>query len=44
MAGDKAPGPDGFSIAFFKHCWAVVNDDVMAVFDQFFNDGVLSVV
>ena len=20
LAGDKAPGPDGFSLAFFHHC------------------------
>jgi hypothetical protein len=21
MNGDKAPGPDGFSMAFFQKCW-----------------------
>ena len=31
MAGDKAPGPDGFSLAFFKFCWQVVKVDVMAM-------------
>ena len=29
LAGDKAPGPDGFTMAFFKHCWEVVKADVM---------------
>ena len=24
MEGDKAPGPDGFTIAFFHKCWSVV--------------------
>jgi hypothetical protein len=32
MEGDKAPGPDGFTMAFFQSCWAVLKRDVMAVF------------
>ena len=40
MAGDKAPGPDGFSIAFFQQCWKVIRLDVMAVFKPFFDEGV----
>ena len=35
MEGDKAPGPDGFSMAFFHHCWRVVERDVLAVFEEF---------
>ena len=35
MEGDKAPGPDGFTMAFFKKCWSVVEIDVMAFFDHF---------
>ena len=35
MEGDKAPSPDGFSIAFFHHCWRVVERDVLAVFEEF---------
>ena len=34
--GDKAPGPDGFSLAFYHHCWGVVERDVLAVFDEFY--------
>ena len=30
MEGDKAPGPDGFTMAFFQKCWSVVEKDVMA--------------
>ena len=30
MAGDKALGPDGFTMAFFKACWEVVKDDIMS--------------
>ena len=29
-AGDKVPGPDGFTMAFFKHCWEVMNTEVIA--------------
>jgi hypothetical protein len=35
MNGDKAPGPDGFSMAFFQACWDVVRVDIMKVFDEF---------
>jgi len=35
MEGDKAPGPDGFTMAFFHKCWSVVEKDVMAFFDHF---------
>ena len=36
LEGDKAPGPDGFSLAFFHHCWGVVERDVFAVFEEFY--------
>ena len=42
MAGDKAPGPDGFSMAFFKGCWATVKEDMMAVFHEFHAKGSLT--
>ena len=35
MEGDKAPGLDGFTKAFFQKCWSVVEIDVMAFFDHF---------
>uniref|UniRef100_A0A2N9IM47 Reverse transcriptase zinc-binding domain-containing protein n=1 Tax=Fagus sylvatica TaxID=28930 RepID=A0A2N9IM47_FAGSY len=35
LPGDKAPGPDGFSMAFFHKCWEVVGDDVMNFFEEF---------
>ena len=31
MEGDKAPGLDGFSMAFFQHYWRVVESDVSVV-------------
>ena len=36
LEGDKAPSPDGFSLAFYHHCWRVVERDVIAVFEEFF--------
>jgi hypothetical protein len=35
MDRDKAPGPDGFSMAFFQDCWEVIKGDFMAVFEEF---------
>ena len=35
MEGDKAPGPDGFTMAFFHKCWSVVEKDVMDFFVYF---------
>jgi hypothetical protein len=35
MDGNKAPGPDGFSLAFFQACWDVLKEDIMAVFSDF---------
>ena len=34
MEGDKAPGPDGFTMAFFQKCHNIVEKDVMAFFDH----------
>ena len=36
MEGDKAPGPDGFTLAYYYHCWRVVENNVLAVFEEFF--------
>lgn len=41
MCGDKAPGPDGFTIAFYKRCWRVVKDDFMKVLLEFHKDASL---
>ncbi|XP_073367969.1 uncharacterized protein [Aegilops tauschii subsp. strangulata] len=34
---EKAPGPNGFSGTFFRACWGTIKNDVMAVFDHFYN-------
>ena len=39
LARDKAPGPDGFSMAFFKGFWATVKEDLMAAFHEFHAKG-----
>jgi len=38
-AGDKAPGPDGFTMAFFIQCWEVVKTDVIATIQNFHSQG-----
>ena len=37
--GDKAPGPDGFPMAFFQACWGILKTDLMVVFHHFFAKG-----
>ena len=39
LRGDKALGPDRFSITFLQHCWSVIKEDIMAVFEQVHVDG-----
>ncbi len=34
VQGDKAPGPDGFTIDFFQKCWSVLEKDVMDFFGE----------
>ena len=33
--GDKSPGLDSFSMAFFQACWGVLKSDIMAMFHHF---------
>nr|GEU68753.1 hypothetical protein [Tanacetum cinerariifolium] len=41
MRDDKAPGPDGFTSAFFKKAWDVVGINVTNVIQDFFINGKL---
>ena len=41
MNGDKALGPNGFTIAFWQSSWEVVKNDVMRMFKEFHDSGKL---
>ncbi|RVW20369.1 hypothetical protein CK203_113577 [Vitis vinifera] len=36
MNGDKAPGPDGFTVAFWQSCWEFVKEEVLDMFKEFY--------
>jgi len=36
MPSEKAPGPDGFTGAFFKACWQIIKDDLLAAINNLF--------
>ena len=36
MPSEKAPGPDGFTGAFFKACWEIIKDDLLAATNNLF--------
>jgi len=37
--GDKAPGPDGISLAFLQSNWDTVRLEVMGMFSEFYSSG-----
>src|ERR1044072_5062685 len=39
--GNKAPGPDGFNMKFFKEQWEAIKADMMVFFTDFHKNGVL---
>ncbi|CAH9093976.1 unnamed protein product, partial [Cuscuta europaea] len=39
IGDDKAPGPDGFTSAFFKENWSIVGEDVVEAVRGFFESG-----
>ena len=36
LEGDKAPSPDGFSMAFYHYCQGVVKRNVLVMFEEFY--------
>ncbi|VFQ77908.1 unnamed protein product [Cuscuta campestris] len=41
IGNDKAPGPDGYTAAFFKNQWATIGQDVYGAVLEFFTSGKL---
>ncbi|GKA77064.1 hypothetical protein Tco_0783525 [Tanacetum coccineum] len=41
MGDNKAPGPDGYTAAFFKEAWEILATDVTKAIKEFFTNGVL---
>lgn len=39
MNPDKAPGPDGMTVFFFRHFWNIVGFDVITMVQDFFRHG-----
>ena len=40
MNGDKAPGPNGFTLAFWKNCWEFVKENILEMFKEFYEQNV----
>ncbi|TYK05808.1 LINE-1 retrotransposable element ORF2 protein [Cucumis melo var. makuwa] len=40
--GNKAPGPDGFPISFFKSYWHLLKEDILDIFKDFFEKGIIA--
>lgn len=36
MDTNRAPAPDNIPIEFYQHCWDVVKNDIVKIFDQFY--------
>lgn len=36
LTEDKAPGPDGFPPMFFRHYWSIIQEDMVAIVQDFF--------
>lgn len=34
-AGDKVPGPDDYTMEFFKHCWDIIKVELVATIQNF---------
>ncbi|RVW88360.1 LINE-1 reverse transcriptase-like [Vitis vinifera] len=37
MNGDKAPGPDGFTVAFWQACWDFAKEEIVELFKEFYD-------
>lgn len=41
LDSDNSPGPDGFTMRFYKCCWGFIKNDLLRVFDNFYRSGFL---
>ncbi|RVW55567.1 Transposon TX1 uncharacterized 149 kDa protein [Vitis vinifera] len=37
MDGDKAPSPDGFTVAFWQACWDFAKEEIVELFKEFYD-------
>ncbi|RVW51555.1 Transposon TX1 uncharacterized 149 kDa protein [Vitis vinifera] len=37
MNGDKAPGPDNFTMAFWQSCWEFIKEEILEMFKDFYD-------
>ena len=37
LNGDKAPDPDGFTVAFWQACWDFVKEEIVELFKEFYD-------
>ena len=40
MNGDKAPGPNGFTLSFWQSCWDFVKEEILEMFKEFYEQNV----
>lgn len=38
---DKSLGLDGFSMLFYQECWDILKEDIMKVFVEFYENGII---
>ena len=36
MNGDKAPGPNSFTLTFWQSCWDFVKKEILEMFKEFY--------
>lgn len=42
IGSSKSPGPDGMTEEFYKSCWNTLKPDIVEVFQEFFENGIIT--